>query len=41
MSGELSRFQSVLEEEKKRYSVSLLEKPFSTKELMMMVSKDS
>jgi hypothetical protein len=38
MSSDLSRFWSPLEEEKKRYPVSLLEKPFSKAELMGLVS---
>jgi len=33
MSGNLDRFQSVLEEEKKKYQVTFLEKPFSKAEL--------
>ena len=41
MSAELDRFRSRLEEEKRKYQVSLLQKPFSRMELMMMVSKDS
>ena len=40
MSCDLSRFRSVLEEEKKRYRVGLLEKPFSRIELMRLVSED-
>jgi len=38
MSGDLNSFWSPLEEEKKRYPVSLLEKPFSKGELMKLVS---
>ena len=38
MSGDLSSFRSPIEEEKKRYPVSLLEKPFSKGELMKLVS---
>ena len=38
MSGDLSSFRSPLEQEKKRYPVSLLEKPFSKDELMKLVS---
>ena len=38
MSGDLSSFRSPIEEEKKRYPVSLLEKPFSKDELMKLVS---
>ena len=38
MSGDLNSFWSPLEEEKKRYPVSLLEKPFSKGELMGLVS---
>lgn len=37
MSGDLSQFFSPLEEEKKRYPVSLLEKPFSRSELLRLV----
>src|SRR5512139_1877076 len=37
MSGDLSSFRSPLEQEKKRYHVSLLEKPFSKDELMKLV----
>lgn len=39
MSGDLKRFRSLLEEEKKRYQVSLLGKPFSKVELIRMVSE--
>ena len=39
MSGDLSHFQSLLEEEKKRYPVSLLQKPFSKTELMRLLSE--
>ncbi len=39
MSGDLDRYDLPLEEEKKRYSVSLLEKPFSKDELMRAVSR--
>ena len=38
MSGDLDSFLSPLEEEKKRYPVSLLEKPFSKFELMGLLS---
>ncbi len=38
MSADLSNFWSPLEEEKKRYPVSLLEKPFSKSELIGLVS---
>ena len=38
MSGDLISFWSPLEEEKKRYPVSLLEKPFSKVELMGLLS---
>lgn len=38
MSGDLISFLSPLEEEKKRYPVSLLEKPFSKGELMGLLS---
>ena len=39
MSGDLSRFWTLLEEEKKRYRVSFLEKPFSKDELMRLLSE--
>jgi DNA-binding response OmpR family regulator len=39
MSADLSSFWSPLEEEKKRYPVCLLEKPFSKGELMGLVSQ--
>ena len=39
MSGDLISFWSSLEEEKKRYPVSLLEKPFSKVELMGLLSE--
>lgn len=35
MSADLSRYWSPLEEEKKKYRVGLLEKPFSRNELLM------
>ena len=38
MSGDLESYWSPLEEEKKRYPVSLLEKPFSKVELMGLLS---
>jgi len=38
MSGDLDNFLSPLEEEKKRYPVSYLEKPFSKNDLMGLVS---
>ena len=38
MSGDLYSFWSLLEEEKEKYSVSILEKPFSKVELMGLVS---
>jgi len=38
MSGDLNSFWSPLEEEKRRYPVSFLEKPFSKRELMGLVS---
>ena len=38
MSGDLDSYLSPLEEEKKRYPVSLLEKPFSKFELMGLLS---
>ncbi len=39
MSGDLSSFRPLLEEEREKYSVSLLEKPFSKDELMGLVSE--
>jgi DNA-binding NtrC family response regulator len=39
MSSDLSRFWSPLEEERKRYPVCLLQKPFSRGELMELVSR--
>jgi DNA-binding NtrC family response regulator len=39
MSGDLDSYLSPLEEEKKRYPISLLEKPFSKGELMGLVSR--
>jgi CheY-like chemotaxis protein len=39
MSGELSRFRSSLEEERKKYRVSVLQKPFSKLELIKLISK--
>jgi len=39
MSGDLRRFRPLLEEEREKYSVSLLEKPFSKDELMGLVSE--
>ena len=39
MSGDLPSFRSLLEEEREKYSVSLLEKPFSKDELMGLVSE--
>jgi len=38
MSGDLGRFRSLLEEEQKRYKVGLLQKPFSTAELIRLLS---
>ena len=38
MSGDLDSYSSPLEEEKKRYPVGLLEKPFSKIELMGLLS---
>ena len=38
MSANLSRFSSSLEDERKRYQVCFLEKPFSIVELMRLVS---
>ena len=40
MSSYLSRFRSLLEEEKKRYHVCFLKKPFSSVELIGLVSKN-
>ena len=37
MSGDLSQFWSPLEEEKKKYHVGVLEKPFSRNELMSLI----
>ena len=39
MSGDLCSFRSLLEEEEKRYSAGLLEKPFSKDELMGLVCR--
>ncbi len=39
IGGELSRFRSLLEEEKKRYGVRLLQKPFSRDELIRLLSE--
>lgn len=39
MSADLDRFRFQLEEEKKRYRVGLLQKPFSKRELMRLVSE--
>jgi hypothetical protein len=39
MSGDLSRYGSPLEEEKKKYHVGILEKPFSRNELISLVSQ--
>ena len=39
MSGDLSRYWLPLEEEKKKYHVGVLEKPFSKDELMSLVSQ--
>ena len=39
MSGDLSQFRFVLEEEKKRHQVGLLQKPFSRTELMRLLSE--
>lgn len=38
MSADLSRYWSPLEEEKKKYSANLLEKPFSRDELMKLLA---
>ena len=40
MSSYLSRFRSLLEQEKKRYHASFLRKPFSKVELIGLVSKN-
>jgi len=39
MSGDLNRYWSPLEEEKKKYHVGVLEKPFSKEELMSLLSQ--
>ena len=39
MSGDLSQFAEILEEEKMKYQVSLLEKPFSYGELTRLLSE--
>jgi DNA-binding response OmpR family regulator len=39
MSGDLASYWPLLEEERKRYHVSVLEKPFSRVELMGLVSE--
>ncbi len=39
MSGELNRFRSSLEEERKKYHVSIIQKPFSKVDLMKLISK--
>ena len=39
MSGDLSQFAEILEEEKIKYQVSLLEKPFSYGELTRLLSE--
>jgi DNA-binding response OmpR family regulator len=41
MSSDLSRFQSTLEQEKEKYPVTLLEKPFSVDKLMELLSQFS
>lgn len=41
MSGDLAGYWSSLEEEKKRYPVDFLEKPFSKVELMKLLSEAS
>jgi CheY-like chemotaxis protein len=38
MSGDLGRFRCQLEEERRKYPVTLLEKPFSKTELMRLLS---
>jgi len=37
MSGDLSQYWSPLQEEKEKYHVGVLEKPFSKKELMLLL----
>lgn len=39
MSADMSRFQSILNEEKEKHQVCLLEKPFSRDELMSLLSQ--
>jgi DNA-binding response OmpR family regulator len=39
MSGDLGQFHSILEEEKSKYQINLLEKPFSSEELIGRVSE--
>ena len=39
MSGNLNQFHSLLEEEKSKYQINYLEKPFSMKELIGRVSE--
>jgi CheY-like chemotaxis protein len=39
MSGDLSRYGSPLEEEKEKYHVGILEKPFSRNELISLVAR--
>lgn len=39
MSADLDRFRSRLEEERKRYQVGFLRKPFSRRDLMRLVSE--
>ena len=39
MSGNLSRWNSLLEEEKSRYPVSILQKPFSRQELIRSLAQ--
>jgi CheY-like chemotaxis protein len=39
MSGDLSRYVSPLEEEKEKYHVGILEKPFSRNDLISLVSR--
>ncbi len=39
MSGDLGRFLMLLEEEKKKYQVRIMQKPFSRKELMKLVAE--
>ena len=40
MSGAITQFQSLLNEEKRRYHVDFLPKPFATNDLISLVSKN-